>query len=101
MPRPSLRRPKTSGSSWRSCARRSTGADSPDVDYAKAAEAFGVEGEVVKEPDKVKDALDRGKRAVAEGRPYLIDIHTWRDGIGTASTWHPPYSIADQRSRKV
>ena len=66
-----------------------------------AAEAFGVEGEVVKEPDKVKDALGRGKRAVAEGRPYLIDIHTWRDGIGTASTWHPPYSIADQRSRKV
>ena len=74
---------------------------SPDVDYAKAAGAFGVEGEVVKEPDQVKDALGRGKRAVAEGRPYLLDIHTWRDGIGTASTWHPPYSIADQRSRKV
>jgi thiamine pyrophosphate-dependent acetolactate synthase large subunit-like protein len=74
---------------------------SPDVDYAKAADAFGVEGEVVKEPDKLKDAIARAKRAVADGRPYLLDIHTWRDGIGAASTWHPPYSVAERRSRKV
>ena len=74
---------------------------SPDVDYAKAAEAFGVEGEVVKEPDKLKGALERGRRAVADGRPYLLDVHTWRDGIGAASTWHPPYSLADLRTRKV
>jgi thiamine pyrophosphate-dependent acetolactate synthase large subunit-like protein len=74
---------------------------SPDVDYAKASEAFGVEGEVVKEPGKLKDAIGRAKRAVADGRPYLLDIHTYRDGIGTASTWHPPYSVADLRSRKV
>ena len=74
---------------------------SPDVEYAKAAEAFGVEGEVVKEPDKLKGALERGRRAVADGRPYLLDVHTWRDGIGAASTWHPPYSLADLRTRKV
>ncbi|HEY4922345.1 MAG TPA: thiamine pyrophosphate-binding protein [Xanthobacteraceae bacterium] len=73
----------------------------PDVDYAKAAGAFGVEGEVVKEPDKLKDAIGRGQRAVAEGRPYLLDVHTWRDGIGAESTWHPPYSLADLRTRKV
>ncbi len=73
----------------------------PDVDYAKAADAFGVEGEVVKEPDKLKDAIGRAKRAVAEGRPYLLDVHTWRDGVGAASTWHPPYSVADLRTRKV
>ena len=59
---------------------------SPDVDYAKASEAFGVEGVVVKEPGEFKPALDRAKRAVAEGRPYLLDVHTWRDGIGAAST---------------
>jgi thiamine pyrophosphate-dependent acetolactate synthase large subunit-like protein len=74
---------------------------SPDIDYAKAAQAFGVEGEVVKEPAKVKDALERGKRAVADGRPYLLDIHTWRDGVGAVSTWHPPYSVAQARSRRV
>jgi thiamine pyrophosphate-dependent acetolactate synthase large subunit-like protein len=74
---------------------------SPDIDYAKTAEAFGVEGEVVKEPDKLKGALDRAKRAIAEGRPYLLDIHTHRDGVGAASTWHPSYSVADLRSRRV
>jgi benzoylformate decarboxylase len=74
---------------------------SPDVDYAKAADAFGVEGEVVKEPGKLKDAIVRAKRAVADGRPYLLDVHTWRDGVGAASTWHPPYSVAERRSRKV
>ena len=46
-------------------------------------------------------ALDRAKRATVEGRPYLLDIHTRRDGIGAASTWHPSYSIADLRTRKV
>jgi len=74
---------------------------SPDIDYAKAADAFGVEGEVVQEPDKLKGALDRAKRAIAEGRPYLLDIHTSRDGIGAASTWHPSYSVADLCSRRV
>ena len=65
------------------------------------AEAFGVEGVVVKEPGELKPALDRAKRAVAEGRPYLLDVHTWRDGVGAASTWHPPYSVAERRTRKV
>ena len=74
---------------------------SPDVDYAKAADAFGVEGEVVKEPDKLKGAIERAKRATADGRPYLLDIHTYRDGVGAASSWHPPYSVADLRQRKV
>jgi len=74
---------------------------SPDVDYAKAADAFGVEGEVVKEPDKLKGAIERAKRATADGRPYLLDVHTYRDGVGAASSWHPPYSVADLRQRKV
>ena len=74
---------------------------SPDIDYAKSSEAFGVEAEVVKEPGKLKDAIARAQRVIADGRPYLLDIHTYRDGLGAVSTWHPPYSIADLRSRKV
>jgi thiamine pyrophosphate-dependent acetolactate synthase large subunit-like protein len=74
---------------------------SPDVDYAKTAQAFGVEGEIVKEPSQVKVALQRAKRANVEGRPYLLDIHVQRDGVGAASEWHPPYSIAELRNRKV
>ena len=74
---------------------------SPDIDYAKSSEAFGVEAEVVKEPGQLKGAIGRAQRVIADGRPYLRDIHTYRDGLGAVSTWHPPYSIADLRSRKV
>ena len=74
---------------------------SPDVDFAKTAQAFGVEGETVSEPGEVRAALDRAKRANVEGRPYLLDIHTRRDGIGAASSWYPAYSIAEQRTRRV
>jgi acetolactate synthase I/II/III large subunit len=74
---------------------------SPDVDFAKAASAFGVEGEVVTDPAKIQDSLNRAKRANIEGRPYLLDIHVDREGVGAASEWYPAYSIAAQRTRKV
>jgi acetolactate synthase I/II/III large subunit len=73
----------------------------PDVDYAKASAAFGVEAETVKEASKLKGAIARAQKAVAEGRPYLLDIDTYRDGVGAASTWHPTYSVADMRKRRV
>jgi thiamine pyrophosphate-dependent acetolactate synthase large subunit-like protein len=73
----------------------------PDVDYSKAAGAFGVEGEAVKEPSALKGAFDRAKTAMVEGRPYLLDIHIKREGLGAVSEWHPPYSLADLRTRKV
>ena len=65
---------------------------------------FGLRGRrrgPITEPAKIRSALDRAKHATQEGRPYLLDVHTRRDGIGAASTWYPAYSIADQRSRKV
>jgi len=74
---------------------------SPDVDFAKTAQAFGVEGEVVADPDKIAGSLGRAKRANVEGRPYLLDIHVQRDGVGAASEWHPAFSIAEIRNRKV
>jgi thiamine pyrophosphate-dependent acetolactate synthase large subunit-like protein len=74
---------------------------SPDVDYAKAAGAFGVEGETVKEPDGLGGAFSRARAAMVEGRPYLLDIHIKREGLGAVSQWYPPYSIADTRTRKV
>ena len=74
---------------------------SPDVDFAKSSAAFGVEGETVTDPAKIQDALGRAKRANIEGRPYLLDVHVDREGVGAASEWHPPYSIAARRTRKV
>ncbi len=73
----------------------------PDIDYAKLASALGVEGEIVAEPAQLQAALQRAKRATADGRPYLLDVHIERNGIGATSTWHPPYSVADLRTRKV
>jgi thiamine pyrophosphate-dependent acetolactate synthase large subunit-like protein len=73
----------------------------PDIDYAKAASAFGVEGEIVAEPSTLRPALERAKRATAGGRPYLLDVHIEREGIGATSMWHPPYSIAALRQRRV
>jgi acetolactate synthase I/II/III large subunit len=73
----------------------------PDIDYTKAAAAFGVEGELVEEASALRGALERAKRATADGRPYLLDVHTERGGLGAASTWYPAYSLADLRRRKV
>jgi thiamine pyrophosphate-dependent acetolactate synthase large subunit-like protein len=73
----------------------------PDIDYTKAAAAFGVEGELVAEASALRGALERAKRATADGRAYLLDVHTERGGLGAASTWYPAYSLADLRRRKV
>ena len=73
----------------------------PDVDFAKLASAFGVEGEIVAEASALRAALERAKRANVDGRPYLLDVHIQRAGLGAASTWHPDYSIAGLRQRKV
>ena len=74
---------------------------SPDVDFAKAAISYGVEGEVVSDPAKIQESLSRAKRANVEGRPYLLDVHVDREGVGSASEWYPRYSIAAKRTRKV
>ncbi len=74
---------------------------SPDVDYAMVAKAFGVDGEGVKDASQIKDALARAKKANMDGKPYLLDVNIQRDGVGAASAWHPEYSIANKRTRKV
>ena len=74
---------------------------SPDVDFAKTAQAFGVEGEIVSDPNAIKPALARAKKANYDGRPYLLDVHVDRDGVGAESTWYPAFSLAEQRTRKV
>ena len=49
----------------------------PFIDYAKMAEAYGVESEgPISDPTKLTAAYERGVAAVKEGRPYLIDVLT-------------------------
>src|SRR6185295_1057575 len=52
----------------------------PDIDFTKLAAGLGVEGEVVPGPASLRPALERAKRANADGRPYLLDIHVERGG---------------------
>lgn len=73
----------------------------PDVDFAKVAAGFGVRGEVVSAADEVAPAIARAIESTREGRPYLIDAVVGRTGPGADSTWHPRYSVAGLRSRRV
>ena len=74
----------------------------PDMNMAQIAKGFGVEGEVVESPEKLKDALARGRRFTQEGKPYLIDAQVRRTGVAWAEApWTPAIRIAQERSRKV
>jgi len=97
----SIRRGALMGSGRQSQTGRDMGCylGDPDVDFAKIANSFSVESEIVAKPEQFRPALERSKRANIEGRPYFIDLHTQREGVGAASTWYPSYSIAAKRKK--
>lgn len=66
----------------------------PDVDYVKLAAGFGVDGETVDKPDRIRAAIHRGMQAMADGRAYLLDVHVERTGSLANSSWYPGYRIA-------
>ncbi|MHA1883860.1 MAG: thiamine pyrophosphate-binding protein [Promethearchaeota archaeon] len=47
--------------------------DLPEFDYAKCAESFGCYGEVVTDPNEIKNALERAKKS---NKPAVIDMKT-------------------------
>jgi acetolactate synthase-1/2/3 large subunit len=55
-----------------------------DVPYDRFAEILGGHGEEVKEPAKIRPALERAREAVASGTPALVniwvDIDVWAPG---------------------
>jgi benzoylformate decarboxylase len=48
------------------------GLDLPNLDVLGAARSLGCEGETVKRPEDLDDALER---ALDTGRPYVLDVH--------------------------
>jgi len=49
----------------------------PFINYAKMAEAYGMESEgPISDPEELVGAYQRGIAAVKDGRPYLIDVLT-------------------------
>jgi benzoylformate decarboxylase len=47
------------------------GLDLPDLDIVQAAKSLGCEGETVRRPEELSDAL---QRALDLGRPYVLDV---------------------------
>jgi thiamine pyrophosphate-dependent acetolactate synthase large subunit-like protein len=66
----------------------------PDIDYVKLAGAYSVEAESVSAPGEIAAALARCKRALQEGRPYLVDVRIAREAQGKDSDWYDFYSVA-------
>lgn len=70
----------------------------PDIRYVNLAEGYGIEGELVTEPQQLSQALKRAKRAIGTGRPYLVDVkvetrfgdydRNWHDHFSIARGWH-------------
>lgn len=74
---------------------------SPDVEFTHIASAYGIRGERVATPDQLKPAMQRAIAATREGRPYMLDVLVARTGLAANSTWHPAFSVAATRKRKV
>ncbi len=68
----------------------------PDLDFVKLAESQGVSGERVESGADLDAAFRRGRRAIREGRPYVLDVNVARYGGGAESTWHQKFSLASQ-----
>ena len=73
----------------------------PDIDNVSIAKGYSVEGERVADPAKLGDALDRCLDAVADGRPYLLDVEIERQFGGADSDWHDFFSIARGQPRQT
>ena len=73
---------------------------SPDIDNVSIAKGYGVEGEHVEKPEELTAALDRCLDAVADGRPYLLDVAIERHYGGADSDWYDFFSVARNEPRQ-
>jgi benzoylformate decarboxylase len=74
--------------------------DSPAIDHVSICKGYGVEAERVNDPSALTAALDRCLRAVANGRPYVVDVKIARRYGGAESTWFDYFSIAKRIKRQ-
>ena len=74
---------------------------SPDVNFAKIAEAYDIKGEVVADPNDIAPALKRAINATRDGKPYLLDVLVAQAGQGANMNWYPKISVAEMRTKKA
>jgi benzoylformate decarboxylase len=67
----------------------------PDIDHVKLAAAYGVDGESVSDPEQIATALKRCKRALGDGRPYLVDVVIEKRFEGSESDYYDFFSVAN------
>ncbi|MED5461598.1 MAG: thiamine pyrophosphate-binding protein, partial [Pseudomonadota bacterium] len=69
----------------------------PDIGYVQLADGYGIEGERVEEPDELSAAIGRCKKAMGEGRPYLIDVKVARARHipGWDMTYYDHFSLSE------
>ena len=73
-----------------------------DMDMVSIARGFGVDGEIVRSPAELREALTRARAHTVEGKPYLLDVQVARKGVGWAEEpWVPPIQVAALRTKKV
>ncbi len=72
----------------------------PDIDHSEIARGYGVQAEQVKNPQAFNAALDRCFKAVASGRPYVLDVKIQPRSPGADSTWYDFFSVAREVPRQ-
>jgi benzoylformate decarboxylase len=72
---------------------------SPEIDSVSLAKGYGVEGERVDDPVAVGPAIDRCRKAMSEGRPYVLDVRVEKRFGGAESTWYDFFSVAKKTPR--
>jgi len=70
----------------------------PEIDFVSLATGYGVAAEVVADPGELPTAFARAKAAMAEGRPYLIDVRVKTRFGNFDPDWHGRFSIAELKS---
>ena len=73
----------------------------PDINYVSIADAYGIEGERIEGPAGLASAIRRCKRAMADGRPYLVDVIIERRFDGKDSDWYEFFSVARKIPRQT
>jgi acetolactate synthase-1/2/3 large subunit len=73
---------------------RVVGTDLVNPDFAAMARAFGAHGELVEETAQFPDAFER---ALAAGRPALLELRTDPDAITPSTTLHALRAEAQRR----
>ncbi len=73
----------------------------PDINYVSMAHAYGIEGERIEGPAGLASAIRRCKRAMADGRPYLVDVIIERRFDGKDSDWYEFFSVARKIPRQT